>query len=62
MGIQGGVLRWDPQNEMTFGMRYMAPGSRVKGSLVIIVSWSLECGSSLDTWADVGQQGEGVPS
>lgn len=61
-GDMGGVLRWDLQNEMTLGMRYMAPGSRVKGSLVIAVSWSLECGNSLNTWADVGQQGEGVPS
>ena len=60
--IQGGVLRWGLQNEVTLGMWYMAPGSRVKGSLVTVVSWSLECGSSLNTWAGVGQQVEGVPS
>lgn len=36
-----GVLRWGLQNEVTLGMWHMTPGSRVKGSLVTVVSLEL---------------------
>ena len=39
----------------------VAPRSRVKDSRVTIVSWSLECGSSLGSLAGVEQRAGGVP-